>query len=332
MKKFEEKYIEEDSVKELLNLAKNDSDKRKVKVFILKNNCLARYRDLSDNTFSALEQDRLYFSTALGYNDPYDTLMYVNRKKLFAYIVSCLNSGMDEYAQKLKDANPFWGDFASFLRSDKNPKKDEFEKNFFENISHKIDDVKKKLHDNIKGICFSGDFLSTLMWSHYAKNHTGMALLYDRKELVNSECYDKDNNKLKQRFTLEKIRYSDKRVDATGYINDYLLKQSENNVLIQMHIPEPSRMVLKDIILTKDKAWSYENEVRLIPRKLDFETESDIVYLSIKPKGIILGAKMKENEKKRVKRIADSKGIQLYEAWLNEEQRDFNIVFKEYGL
>lgn len=328
-----EEYFEEEIIKRALQNCKNPEEKRKIRAAAIKNNCLTRYRRFDENVIDALKQDRLYFSTALGYNDPYDTLMYVDYDKLFAYIRQCWEREMPNFIKSLNPQNAYLANISQFLLSDKNPRKNDMERNFFRELQSEIETLKNKLHENVKGICFSTDMLSSLMWAHYADNHQGIALLYDRKELLNAPCYDNNDVELNYKFELGNINYSQKRIDATKYINDYILKKISNiQSILSYTVSEPSRKTLKDIILTKDISWSYEKEVRLFPRKLEFEKKNDISYLSIRPKAIIMGAKITEGNISRIKDIAKQKNIILYEAWLNERQQNYEIVFQEYGV
>lgn len=132
------------------------------------------------------------------------------------------------------------------------------------------------------------------------------------------------------------IKYRSQRPDATAFIHDYLLSKAAGGLPVTHAgdiLSSPDYKMIKDIVLTKDVVWRYEKEVRLIPRVLDFEYMSGVAYLEIKPKAIILGAKMSDCDRKAVIDTAtEVGGITIYEAWLNDSQRDYQIVFQEYGL
>ena len=330
-------YFDDNMTKQLLYEVKTAEAKRKMKAFIISRNCVARYRGLLENqdrVFKALEQDKLYFSTALGYNDPYDTLMYVNYDELVDFIRYCWEKNMPQYIYGLKEHNVLGGLLAESFVSDMNPNKSKWENEFLKEVKIIVDKLKKMLHDNIKGICFSEDFTSILMWSHYASNHKGIALLYDKEDLIQSKSYNRMGEELDDKFILEKIVYGKERIDATKYINDYILKRQKmcpRFAYDSSMLPEPSKRTLKNIILTKNEVWKYEQEIRLLPRKLDFELESNMQYLSIRPKALILGAHINDLYKEKIIKIAKRKKIIIYEAWLNEEQKDYNVVFQEYG-
>lgn len=90
---------------------------------------------------------------------------------------------------------------------------------------------------------------------------------------------------------------------------------------------------IREIILTKDTIWSYEKEIRLIPQILNYWRRSNVAYLKIKPKAIILGAKMISSDKDIFVEAAVKAGdIVIYEAVLNDSQPGYEIGFQEIDL
>ncbi len=323
-------YISDKVAKEALQVAGNDAERRKIVATVLRTNCVTRFRPLTDaeKILTAIEEDKLYFSAALGYNDLYDTLMYVDYTDLFGYIQHCLNTYMGDYLKEALGTGRLQKWQANWVQE--NFEAQAIRTGFLEWAREEIEQLKHKVHQNIKGICFSDDMLSTLMWSHYADNHRGIALLYDKKELTKAACYNATGGRLGNRFMLCKVKYREERVDATEYISDYFLyrEQSKKGVTEDNLPSKPNDKVLKDIILTKSKPWGYEKEYRLLPIDLEFEQENEIAYLSIVPKAIVMGAQISTEDRKRVIAIAKKKGILLYEVWLNDSQKTYNLVFQ----
>lgn len=303
-------------------------------------NWLIRFRGWHSNedcnkVLDALRTEKLYFSTALGYNDPYDTLMYVDYEKLFWRITSSW-SDMDQYIERLREKNLEKAAFAQLITSPENPHFRDLQIRFLYYVANEVDMLKRKLRENIKGICFSTDMETNLMWAHYACNHSGIALCYDRLDLTQKPCYSSSRKEIKNRFVLEPIHYCDKRPDATDFIEAYVMeiirnqsRQGDADVVTDW--PPVRIQTVKDIILTKDASWSYEQEVRLIPRNMEFEIPKDIQYMKIKPRAIILGAKMDERCREEVVRIAQSLGdVALYRAMLNDGQSGYKVNIQEY--
>ncbi|WP_270811887.1 hypothetical protein [Hungatella effluvii] len=68
---------------------------------------------------------------------------------------------------------------------------------------------------------------------------------------------------------MEKIAYGKKRIDATKCINNYILKRPKmcpEFAYDSSMLPEPGRRTLRNVILTKNDAWKYEQEIHLLPK------------------------------------------------------------------
>jgi len=318
----------------------NAIERRALRATVNETNCLSRFRgwktdEDKEKVLDALRNNRLYFSTARGYNDPYDTLMYVNQEKFIHNIMDSWQ-GMEKYVEKLKLKDFVLGSFAEAVATKSNPNLKDFQIKFLSEIYEDVESVKKQIHENIKGICFSENKLSSLMWAHYANNHYGIALWYDKYELIGAKCYTKDHAECKSRFELEPVRYRDKRVDATEFVNAYILekrrmRKGAERFDTEIEWPVVMLQTVKDIALTKDSSWSYEKEVRLIPKKLEFEAPSDASYIGIKPRAIVFGAKCEEQDRKEIVSIAKKLGdITLYEAYLRDDQSGYSVRYQEY--
>ena len=310
------------NTQKIINSGKTLEERQKLKAAIDVINCVARYRGWSDSehkskVLEALTNDKLFFSTALGYNDPYDTLIYIDWDRLSSDIKFDLDHFSDYVSTLDTSKNPV-NQFAKYL-SGAPFIQETMRHNFLDLIHREVDDITKGIHDNIKGICFSLNPNSILMWSHYAHNHEGISLLYDKEELKKADVYDCNGNKLNHRFLLEEIIYSDRRVDGTAAVSNYILHKHQQYIPIKAFgkiFPFPYSD-FKKIILTKNSEWSYEKEVRLIPQKLDFETSNPCSYIKIRPKAIIMGAKISSDDKADIRAIAKKLKITLYQAHLS---------------
>lgn len=54
--------------------------KNKFSKIISSNECLYRYRSVNEENIKALSSGRLYFSKVGNFNDPYDSLLFINTK------------------------------------------------------------------------------------------------------------------------------------------------------------------------------------------------------------------------------------------------------------
>lgn len=322
-----ERYIDEITANEALNTAKDDADKRRIRSVIMRMNCLARFRSMSSaekeaNLIDSLENGKLFFSTSGRYNDPYDTLMYVDKKALCESVASTIVSSMPDYLERIKKENPLKYMFASNYMGLSAYQKADYLNSFLSDLSSAIEELKSEIKGKSKSICFSKDFLTLLLWSHYADGHSGVALLYDIQELESAKCFDVDGTPVDATFKLHNVIYSAERPDATSLVSDYFLYK--HSKIDSLPIDE-----LRAVMLTKDATWEYEGEVRLLPDDLDFENQSRYFYLSIFPKAIVLGSMFPKEKVDSMITLSKKIGCVLYEAWLNEDQRDYKIVFQE---
>lgn len=111
-----------------------------------------------------------------------------------------------------------------------------------------INEMEQKIAENINSTYFVGslctDYKNRLMWSHYANSHKGFCIEYD----FNVECKERDELlMLPVAYTKErtKLPWSLAKLDETEMVKLMLTRTVQ-------------------ALLTKDDAWSYEREWRVI--------------------------------------------------------------------
>ncbi|WP_375554383.1 DUF2971 domain-containing protein [Roseovarius mucosus] len=112
-------------------------------------------------------------------------------------------------------------------------------------------------------ICFCGSWSNPVIWSHYAENHTGLALGFD---VPNS--------------LLLKVTYADRRLD---FSKEWGSSKSDNERL------------MRKALSTKFKHWEYENEYRLSAALDEPDPDSGHYFLPFSKelilRKIVIGAK-----------------------------------------
>lgn len=289
-------------------------------------NCIFRYRkiDSNGNNLTALKNNRLYFSTPRNFNDPYDNLMYINVDRIVSDVERSLSDNMNDYIRDLKRTDEMMACFAETVW-DGEDRECQVE-GFLNDIISAAKVIKSNVRKNVKIICFSTAFDSMLMWSHYAENHKGYVIAYHIDDIKDAACYNIDEVELEKQFCLEKVIYVNEQIDMTEDIKNYIQKNFKG--MTQNNIPEVnviSQERLKKFITQKSIEWKTEKEWRVIPDYIKLNQESPMHYLECVPRGIILGADCKEENKKLITVIADEKNIPVYRMSIDELSRGFSL-------
>ncbi|WP_211708603.1 DUF2971 domain-containing protein, partial [Paraburkholderia aspalathi] len=103
-----------------------------------------RFSAINENLLSAIVDGYIYFSSPDGFNDPYDCRITVE-------------NSIENARAKASDAGKGILDFYT----------DEL-----------LDTIKSQVR-KVGVACFSREIANTLMWAHYAKNHSGAVLTYE---------------------------------------------------------------------------------------------------------------------------------------------------------
>ena len=313
---------------------------------------LYRYRACNDYAFEALENDRFLLTKPTLFNDPFDALLYVDKDKL-----------QNKLNELLDDRNRV--DVVKKLREDPNYRKDQIQllgKEFvdkFTNIkpfssnreskffskasvivySKLIDDLTVLAMDSLKQSCLVGclseDVDSTLMWSHYADSHRGFALNYDFKSRYMLEI--KELNVIASEFIDKKlfpVKYTDNRFDSTYYVEFNLIYSFFHQMGVAFNHPFFDKLFYYKYLLFKSEDWNYEKEWRIIKQtNLDINDKKDFDYIEyIRPKEIFLGAFISEGHKNKLLKIAKEKNIDVFQMYLNDKNRQFNLNYKKIEI
>jgi len=303
--------------------------KFKEKIF---ENTLVRFRPISNDNIQALKDNRLYYSTPNNFNDPYDTLIYANYIQIIQDVYDNLENGMDSYLDNLKNKDipnaKFLAGYGYAIWN--GSKKEEILNVFLEQIYESVKMLKDTLRKNVRIICFAEDYLSMLMWSHYADNHRGFAVIYDREDIENAENYTTFGKLITKKPILRQVTYADKQSDLTLEIEEYIRAYRMPNLGdVVPPVSYLSQDKLRRMITEKSPDWSYEREWRIIPRHISLDNESPLGYMSLMPKGIILGSMCSKENQCQIIDICDEKKIPVFKAVLNYWEPGYKLELME---
>ncbi len=289
-------------------------------------NCLFRYRSITDSGLEALANNRLYFSTPINdFNDPYDNLVFADSNRIVSDIISNIECGMDNYLDSKKEES-FQKAFIFWQQLDKSNQRSKVLNGYEGRIYNLVDTIKKVIRYNSKILCFSEVYDSMLMWSHYADYHRGYSLIYDKNELADAPCFDLEDSKLKNCTRLKKIEYVSKQTDLTQDIEDYIRYEVlENMGDVEKKDGNIPQIKLLQSAIEKSNEWEYEKEWRLIPRIINTDKPSPLGYIECKPRGIILGVHCTDENRERIISIGKRNQINIYQMFLDEINPTFKL-------
>ena len=160
-------------------------------------------------------------------------------------------------------------------------------------------------------LCLSRKETSILMWGHYCDSHRGMVI-----------GFDDSNEMFKRASGLRPVNYEEKRVEF-----DMTAARSS----------EETRALNERIIFTKNREWSYEEEVRQVFHLRDLRKDKlcngkDGYFCPIPPEAIVcvyLGTKCRDETKTKVRKALDApqlSRVQLREGSLHDSE--FRLGFE----
>lgn len=305
---------------------------------------LYRYRFCNSNSFEALEKDKFLLTKPTLFNDPFDSLLYIDKERVLANINSPENKNPNliekltndlEYRQSQIEL--FGEEFVDHFLKVK-PFKSLEEMKFFNSLSDKVytSFVENLIDLSVKSLkqsslvgCLSEIIDSVLMWSHYAQNHQGFALNYDFnsrysidtgiKGLKATEFADKK---------LFPVRYTKERFDATFYVIYNFIYNYYHQLGIKFEMPFFDKLFYYKILLFKSPKWAYEKEWRII-KQVNLEIDDnkpDIDFIeNIRPKAIYMGALISDENRYKLLEIARDKRIEVFQMRLDMFKNNYKL-------
>lgn len=287
----------------------NTDEGLKLKVFNIPSS-LYKYRGINGNSLDNLQNDTAWFSGAADFNDPYDSALSIDIEMV--HYKKIKDNVLEEFCNKFKvnfdEVSRMLESFSlnesvTVLLNSLGANNSQAE-----NLWGKVEKIKEETSDlfedfagniileyqqRIFATCFSEDDLSMLMWSHYADDHKGMVLEYDfngmnmgDEALWGLHPVDYVKDLMNHSEIAEKLKY---------------------NPLSSIHAA-----------ISKSTEWSYEKEWRMILYR--DKGIKPFNYEIIKPKYVILGARVSEENKSKVLEIAEQKNIPVKQIRLDRSK------------
>jgi len=267
-------------------------------------NVIYKYRYLDDegHILDMIKKGEIWLSSARNFNDPFDTAITHRFDELYD------NKIAEDWARAVvKREMPYLTP-------------DEIEKC----VSKKLTEIRNNPDDYIEkakeriieiqynkfGICsFSESNNNILLWSHYARNHTGVCIGFDTEVIINyaNQIAEKE----KELLDLVKVKYSNE------YPKFSLFKSALN---------KDDLTDIFNLLYTKSSDWSYEKEYRLIYwEKTNFGIQLGSKAIS----EVILGCCITPEHRENILEICSSldNSPSVYQA--NKSHKEFSIELEK---
>ena len=290
---------------------------------------LYRFRSVSSNSLDGLRSNRLYFSTADRYDDPFDSYLYINWDKVEENIQQSFQS-QEERQKIFATIHKLTGDSIEKLSQ----RLDSHTLNEWTQFGEKVmKQVRQDIQKNQYSICFTEEELNEVLWLKYADNHRGFVMEYDISDvssfLLISEIED-DNlcQMLNMHYPLHPIFYSDVRYDATDYAKAIVADKIISNFPVSVRSLLASYFKnmywqTERISLIKRECHMYDKEWRLLYPKTT-QIRPSIIRT---PNSVTIGLKTKPSDRNLIIALAKEAGIpEIYECIID---RNDNLAKKQ---
>ena len=151
---------------------------------------LFRYRQVNTKSLEALRTNKLYFSSANYYDDPFDTFLHIDIEAVRKVYLNAFKTRESTEAV-IEGVKALYG--GVFTEEQKaqltvenvtNALSNGLVENFLNSVLDLRDDVKKDLWS----VCFSEDGFNEVLWLKYADQHKGFVQIYDLENNDNFLC------------------------------------------------------------------------------------------------------------------------------------------------
>lgn len=325
------------------------------KIFLARKNLLPpslyRFRKCCEADFDALHNDIIYFNIPQNFNDPYDCLLHIDKKRIKNFFEELRSYNLKEDIIKIRAGSCIPLESLDVINREPVQAFRDRVKNFsieeVEEILEKAEtmdlealivqikqeatQLRQFIEQGYKRdtylACFSESINSILMWSHYADYHRGFALGYSGEILFslpnpchtcNGICSDAYS------VALLPVIYGDKRLDGT----DRLIEILWHRIYLSTYdgkLPFRSSDYLfsRKMYSTKANSWSYEKEWRLLytPQNNNYHCR----YIRCRPTSIYLGSKISTVHKKILLDLVHGKGLEVFEMHENSNVQSYKL-------
>lgn len=290
---------------------------------------LFRYRPVNMKSLEALRTNKLYFSSANYYDDPFDTFLHIDIEAIKKEYLSAFQTTESTEAV-VKGVKTLLGDILT---------EEQITQLTAENVTNALShgltesflNAALSLRDEVKkdtwSVCFSENGFNEALWLKYADQHGGFVQIYDLENSDNYLCGKQEkcvNCGISNYGTpLYPIYYSDMPYDATNFAKFVILRKIAETTKAQIPPELLSGMgsalwEQERTTLIKKECHKYDEEWRMVTGCI----MKPPIMMEWIPSGIILGLRMNVAEENLVVSMAKEAGIKnIYKSYIDAQNR-----------
>ena len=301
-----------------------DIDPAAARALIIKNlpNYIYKYRAVTEYSKENLDNFTVWMESPDNVNDPFDSAHTLNPKSSISLLVKRHFKEENKYReieglvneQNIKEVNDAIDPISVILEKTLNlnskessEKKNKFIDVFMSAIQKEFERFIKWSNDALRDGCklcsFSEVNDEMLLWSHYAKDHSGFCIEWDMSEFP--ERHELGN-------LIYPVLYSENLFDTTKHLAAVIKGKNPNPLL-------GSAVGMK-----KSTKWAYEKEWRLFfpigpgTKSYNFQVP--------KPSAVFLGINMKKEEKAEIVAICKKHSIPIKQMEISINDYSLNAI------
>jgi len=285
---------------------------------------LYRFRKADTNSLEAMRTNRLFFSSAEYYDDPFDSFCSINWNTVENGILNALLNpqNLNQLALLLNIPETRLSQFFNFRSIE----------DWTTLGTNIIDTTRKEIQKRHRSICFTEKELNEVLWLKYADNHYGFALMYNITPEMVTRPQNAEMPFSHPNYSLYPIYYSNQTYDATDYARfvaiDSALKNYHPDFRKMIYSILPSQCwQYERVCLIKHKCHEYDKEWRILHNDLDGNGSK---FITFKPSGVIIGLRTEKPTRDLIIALAREAGIpKIYECFIDNNNKLNKRIVKE---
>ena len=192
---------------------------------------LFRYRPVSTKSLEALRTNRLYFSSANYYDDPFDTFLHIDIERIRKVCLSAFQTP-ESIEAAVAGVRPLLVGILSEEQAARITGKNvtaALSQGIVESFLNEVLSIRDEIKKDTWSVCFSENGFNEALWLKYADQHRGFVQVYDLENNDNFLCGKQEkcsNCGIRNYGTpLYPIYYSDTPYDATKFAKFVMLRK-----------------------------------------------------------------------------------------------------------